>query len=60
MSMYESIFDLIHTYIYGGVLLTSDMSLVCTLISTISCMLFFFIPFYVVYSVLKFIFGGIR
>ena len=36
--MYQSLFDLIHTYVYSGATLTSDMSLVCTLISTIGCL----------------------
>ena len=55
ISMYQSIFDLIHTYVYGGVTLTSDMSLVCTLVSTIACLFFISIPFLVVWKVLCFI-----
>lgn len=60
MSMYQSFFDLIHTHVYGGVELTSDMNLVCTLISTIGCLFFVSIPFLVVYWVLRFVcsFGG--
>lgn len=45
MSMYQSLFDLIHTHIYGSVELTSDMNLVCTLIATIGCLLLIAIPF---------------
>ncbi len=62
MSMYQSLFDLIHTYIYGGVDLTSDMNLVCTLISTIGVLFCVSIPFIIVYKVLCFIcsFGGWR
>lgn len=59
-SMYESLFDLIHTHIYGGCVLTSDMNLVCTLIATIGCLFVVAIPFLVVYKVLCFVasFGG--
>lgn len=48
-SIYQSCFDLVHTYIYGGVELTSDMSLVATLISTIACLFCFALPFIVVW-----------
>lgn len=60
MSMYDSIFDLIQTYIYGGQSLTPDMNLVCTLISTCACIFCIAIPFFVVYRILCFIgsFGG--
>lgn len=54
-SMYQSLFDLIHTYVYGSVELTSDMSLVCTLIATIGSLFFVALPFIVVYKVLCFI-----
>lgn len=62
MSMYQSCFDLIHTHIYGGVTLTSDMNLVCTLVATAACIFCFAIPFLIVYKVLCFIgsFGGWR
>lgn len=53
--MYQNLFDLIHTYIYGGVELTSDMSLICTLISTIGCVFLVSLPFIVVYKLLCFI-----
>lgn len=49
MSVYQSCFDLIHTYIYGGVTLTSDMSLICTLLSTIACVFVFAVPFIIVW-----------
>lgn len=59
-SIYQSCFDLIHTYIYGGLELTSDMSLVCTLLSTIACIFCFALPFIVVWKVISFITGGWR
>lgn len=58
--MYQSLFDLIHTHIYSGVTLTSDMNLVCTLIATIGCILVVAIPFFVVYKVISFVFGFSR
>ena len=54
-SIYESCFNLIHTYIYGAAELTSDMNLVCTLIATVACIFCFAIPFIVVYKVITFI-----
>lgn len=55
VSVYQSCFDLIHTYIYGGVTLTSDMNLVCTLIATLACLFVFALPFIIVYKVISFI-----
>lgn len=55
MSIYHSLFDLIHTHIYGGVELTSDMNLVATLIATIGVIFVVSIPFLVVYKILTFI-----
>lgn len=54
-SVYQSCFDLIHTYIYGGAAMTSDMNLVCTAIATIACLFVFALPFLVVYKVICFI-----
>ena len=58
MSIYQNLFDLLHTYIYGGVALTSDMNLICTLASTIGCLFLVSLPFVIVYRVIKFITGG--
>lgn len=58
MSIYQSIFDLIHTYIYGGATLTADMNLVATLLSTCACVFCFALPFMVVWKVIKLIMGG--
>ena len=55
--MYQNLFDLIHTHIYSGVELTPDMSLVCTLIATIGCILVVSLPFFVVYKILSFVCG---
>ena len=48
MSIYQNLFDLIQTYIYGGAPLTADMSLVCTLIATMGCLFVIALPFAVV------------
>ena len=60
MSMYQSLFDLIHTHIYGGVTLTSDMNLVCTLIATFGVVFCIAIPFIVVYKIISMINYGWR
>lgn len=54
-SIYQSCFDLIHTHIYGGVALTSDMNLVCTALATAACIFCFALPFVIVWKVLSFI-----
>lgn len=59
-SVYQSCFDLIHTYIYGGVELTSDMSLVCTLLATCASIFCFALPFVVVWMFLSLIVGAWR
>ena len=60
MSMYPSLCDLIHTHIYGGIELTSDMNLVCTLIATIGVIFMVAIPFIVVFKVISLITTGWR
>ena len=57
--MYQSIYSLIQTYIYSGVELTPDQSLTCTLLSTILCIAYITIPFFVVYCIIKFLFNSI-
>lgn len=59
MSIYQNIFDLIVTHIYGGVALTADMNLVCTLISTIACLFCVAIPFIVVIRIIKLFTGDL-
>lgn len=53
VSIYQSCFELIHEYIYGGVTLTSDMNLVCTLVATAACLFCFSLPFVIVYIFIK-------
>lgn len=59
-SIYQSCFDLIHTHIYGAVELTSDMNLVCTLISTTACIFLFALPFLIVVWFVSSIASGFR
>lgn len=58
MGIYQSIFDLIHQYIYGGVELSADMNLVATLIATAGCIFIIAIPFLTVWKVIELISGG--
>lgn len=58
MGIYQELYTLIHQYIYGGVELTADMSLICTLVSTVGCLFILAIPFIIVWLVIKLILGG--
>lgn len=53
MSIYADIYNLLHTYIYGGLELTSDMSLTLTLVSTMACLFAVALPFAVVWAAIK-------
>lgn len=53
MSIYESIFQLLHTHIYGGVALTADMNLTLTLMATCACVFCVALPFIVVWGAIK-------
>ena len=55
MSIYQNLYDLIHTYVYGGVELTPFMELTNTLVSTMGCLFLVALPFMVVYYIIKFI-----
>lgn len=57
MSIYQNLFDLIHTYIYGGVTLTADMNLICTLIATMGCIFVVALPFCIVWKTIGWIMG---
>lgn len=57
MGIYQNLFELIQTYIYGGVTLTADMNLVCTLLSTIGSVFVVALPFCIVWKVISFITG---
>lgn len=53
MSIYQSIYDLINTYIFGGLIEPNTyQELVTILLSTSSCIFIFAIPFIIVYKVI--------
>lgn len=53
MGIYQNIYDLIVTYIYGGGSLTADMELVTVTLSTCACVFVFSLPFLLVWRILK-------
>lgn len=52
MGIYQNIYDIIHTYIFGGVQMSSNMELVCILIATIGCVFLISIPFLLVWKLI--------
>lgn len=52
MNIYQSFYDLIHTYIFGGVEMSSNMELVCILIATLGCLFLICIPFLLVWKLI--------
>lgn len=58
MNIYDNIYQVIETYIYGGDSSASpEMQLVCILISTIGCIFVVSLPFLVVWKAIKMIAG---
>lgn len=55
MSIYQAMYELIHSYIYGGVALTPSMTLVCDFTATACSLLIIALPFLVVYGAIKLI-----
>lgn len=51
--MYQNIYNLLVTYVYGGLTMTPDMELVCTLFSTAACLFCVSLPFIVVWRFIK-------
>lgn len=51
--MYQNIYDLFMQYVYGGVVPTADMELVCTMFSTLACLFCVSLPFIVVWRFIK-------
>lgn len=52
-SVFHSVYDIIHHYIYGGVEMNADMSLTCTLLATIASVFVFAVPFVLVWGFFK-------
>lgn len=58
MSVYQSLYDLISTYIFGGnIVANSYQELVTILISTCGCIFLISIPFLIVWKIIKVIMG---
>ena len=56
--MFNEIYTLFYTYIYGiDTVLSPDMSLTLTLLSTIACLFVVSIPFLVVWKVIRMLMG---
>lgn len=51
--IYQQLFELLHTYVYGGVDLTADMSLTLTIAATVGSLLLVSLPFILVWGVIK-------
>lgn len=56
MGIYQQIYDIITNYIYGGVSLTSDMTLTATLLSTAISVACFSLPIVLVYKFIRWCF----
>lgn len=56
-SIYDNLYNLIQTYIFGGNALTTNQDLITTLISTMGCVFLVALPFCVVWKVCKLILG---
>lgn len=57
MGIYQELYSLIQTYIYGGIELTADMSLVCTLIATAGSLFVVALPFCLVWRICRMLCG---
>lgn len=55
MPIYQRCFELISTYVYGGVASGSYEEIVCSIFSTGACLFVMCIPFLLVYFILRFI-----
>lgn len=50
MSIYQSLYDLIHTYIFGGVEITANIDLIATAIASVGVVFLVSLPFILVYK----------
>lgn len=57
MGIYQSIYELIQTYIYGGIELTGEMALTATTLSTCGAIFVLSLPFVLVWRVIRML-GG--
>lgn len=57
MNIYQDLFDLVHTYIFGGAELTSNMDLVATLCATLGSVFIIALPFAIPILFIKMLMG---
>lgn len=58
MGIYQPIYDLVNTYIYGGtVAVGSYQELCCIAVSTIGCLFVMALPFIIVWRIIRIIAG---
>lgn len=53
VGIYQQLFELLHTYVYGGVELTADMNLTLTIASTAGALFLVSLPFILVWGIVK-------
>lgn len=54
MNIYQTCYDLVNTYIYGGAVEIGTYSeLVCISVATLACLFVFALPFILVWKILK-------
>ena len=51
--IYQQLFELLHTYVYGGAALTADMNLTLTIAATFGALFLVSLPFILVWGILK-------
>lgn len=51
--IYQQLFELLHTYVYGGVDLTADMNLTLTIAATFGALFLVSLPFILVWGIVK-------
>lgn len=51
--MYQNLYELIQTSIYGTMELTGDMELTLTIMSTLGCVFLISLPFLLIYKVIR-------
>lgn len=57
MNIYQDIYNIIQTYLFGGAELTANMDLIAITLSSIGTIFVFGLPFLVVWKILKLIIG---
>lgn len=56
MGIYQMIYDIIHTYIYGSATMTSSMELVATEVSTLLSLVLFALPVILLFKFIRWCF----